>query len=147
MKKTNELNKFLSYIHMGNNIFRIYGDQAIKLNDEKLVKLINEIMEIFKTHEEAISKLIIKEGEKPTERISFVGKMGICKEKMKRVKNSFDICTNAIEAMYMGIISSFKFLDENHELINGIKKQITKVIDDYGAVIDKIKEYLLNQYR
>ena len=36
MEKTNELNKFLSYMHMGNTIYRIYLEHAKKLENEKL---------------------------------------------------------------------------------------------------------------
>ena len=35
MEKTNELNKFLSYIHMGNSVFRIYHKECENLKDEK----------------------------------------------------------------------------------------------------------------
>ena len=52
MEKTNELNKFLSYIHMGNSVFRIYYNEAKNLNDQNLIDLIVEIEEIFKKHEE-----------------------------------------------------------------------------------------------
>lgn len=147
MEKTNELNKFLSYIHMGNAVFRIYEDQALKLNDEKLCTLINEIEEIFKTHEETISKLIEKENEHPTKELSFAGIMGVYKEKLKIFKDSLSVCTSAIKATYMGLISSLKFLDENKELKGDVKENIIKVIDDYGAIADKIKEFSLNQYR
>ena len=47
MEKTNELNKFLSYMHMGNTIYRIYLEHAKKLENEKLIHLIIEIQEIF----------------------------------------------------------------------------------------------------
>ena len=57
MEKTNELNKFLSYMHMGNTIFRIYLEHAKKLENKKLINLIVEIQEIFKTHEEAMAVL------------------------------------------------------------------------------------------
>ena len=43
MEKTNELNKFLSYIHMGMSVYRIYHGVAKKLNDNKLSSLIVEI--------------------------------------------------------------------------------------------------------
>lgn len=33
MEKTNELNKFLSYIHMGNSIYRIYYKEAVSLKN------------------------------------------------------------------------------------------------------------------
>ena len=40
MEKTNELNKFLSYIHMGTSIYRIYKDSAEKLHADSLIDLI-----------------------------------------------------------------------------------------------------------
>ena len=80
MEKTNELNKFLSYMHMGNTIYRIYLEHAKKLENEKLIHLIIEI-------------------------------------------------------------------DENKELSKGIKEYIIKVIDDYGIIINKLKEFLLQEYR
>ena len=45
MEKTNELNKFLSYIHMGNSVFRIYHKECENLKDEKLLGIIEEIEE------------------------------------------------------------------------------------------------------
>ena len=49
MEKSNELNKFLSYIHMGNSIYRIYYEEAKKFNNQRLINLIVEIQEIFKS--------------------------------------------------------------------------------------------------
>ena len=46
MEKTNELNKFLSYIHMGMSVYRIYHGVAKKLNDDKLSALIVEIEDV-----------------------------------------------------------------------------------------------------
>ena len=132
MEKTNELNKFLSYMHMGNTIYRIYLEHAKKLENEKLIHLIIEIQEIFKTHEEAIANLIM---------------MGVYKEKLKTFDNAFDICLSAIKATNMGMISALRFLDENKELSKGIKEYIIKVIDDYGIIINKLKEFLLQEYR
>ena len=45
MEMTNELNKFLSYIHMGTSVYRIYYDESEKFEDESLSSLIKEIME------------------------------------------------------------------------------------------------------
>ena len=58
MEMTNELNKFLSYIHMGTSVYRIYYSEVKKFKDESLESLITEVIEIFKTHEESITKLI-----------------------------------------------------------------------------------------
>ena len=51
MEKTNELNKLISYIHMGNSIYRIYLEHAEELQDNKLTNEIKEIQCIFKKHE------------------------------------------------------------------------------------------------
>ena len=147
MGKTNELNKFLSYMHMGNTIYRIYLEHAKKLENEKLIHLIIEIQEIFKTHEEAIANLIKEFDEKPTDDLTFAGMMGVYKEKLKTFDNAFDICLSAIKATNMGMISALRFLDENKELSKGIKEYIIKVIDDYGIIINKLKEFLLQEYR
>lgn len=143
MEKTNELNKFLSYIHMGNTIYRIYYKEAKKLNNKKLTDLIVEIQEKFKTHEETISGLIQKLHGKPNESLTFVGTMGVYKEKLKSFPNAFAICKSAIQATHMGMISSLKFLDNNKELSIEIKRHIIKVIDDYGNIINKLKEFIL----
>lgn len=147
MEKTNELNKFLSYIHMGNTIYRIYHEQAEKLEDKKLVDLIIEIKGIFKKHEESITKLIVDLDEEATDSLTFAGIMGVYKERLKAFPDSLSICTSAIKSTYMGMISALKFLDDNKELSLGIKDQIIKVIDDYGVIANKIKEFVLNQYR
>ena len=73
MEKTNELNKFLSYIHMGMSVYRIYHGVAKKLNDDKLSALIVEIEEIFKTHEEKITKLIVENKEEATDSLTAAG--------------------------------------------------------------------------
>ena len=42
MEKTNELNKFISYIHMGNSIYRIYYKEAGRLENKKIKEFIKE---------------------------------------------------------------------------------------------------------
>ena len=145
MEKTNELNKFLSYVHMGNSIYRIYYDESQRLKEEKLSKLIVEIMEIFKKHEEGIRSLIQEFGEEPTSSLTAAGIMGVYKEKMKVFNDAFTICTNAIKSTNMGLVSALKFLEENKELATGLKDKIMEVIDDYGVVIHKVKAYILEE--
>ena len=83
MEKTNELNKFLSYIHMGNSVYRIYYEESKKINDDSLTKEIVYIQEKFKQHEESITKLINEQGEEATNSLTAAGLMGLYKEKMK----------------------------------------------------------------
>ena len=146
MEKTNELNKFLSYIHMGNTIYRIYDEQAQKFNDEELKNLINKIQEIFKKHETKITDMICELHEKPTDDLTFAGIMGVYKERLKIFSDPLSICLSAIKSTYMGMISAFKFLDENKNLPIDVLTRIKEVIDDYGLIVDKIKTYILSKY-
>lgn len=146
MEKTNELNKFLSYIHMGNSIYRIYYKEAISLNNSKLTDLIVNISETFKKHEETITKEIEKYGEKATESLTMAGIIGVYKERMKHFKDDFVVVTSAIKATNMGLISSLKFIKENKALPKSTKKLLIKVIDDYVQIIEDLKNYLTEEY-
>lgn len=146
MEKTNELNKFLSYIHMGTNIYRIYYEHSEKINSKKLLKLITNILEIFKTHEENITSLIVNEGEEATNSLTASAIMGVMMEKIKIVDDELSICTSAIKATYMGMISALKFLNQNDKLSDEIKKYIIKVIDDYEKICKMIKDFIIKEY-
>lgn len=146
MEKTNELNKLLSYIHMGNSIYRIYYEEANNINDLKLVDLIIESQEIFKQHEEKITKLIKNMNEEATNSLTMAGIMGVYKEKMKCFNNSFDIYISAIKSTYMGMISTYKFLNENKDLPNKIIRYIKDIITDYQDILYKLQNDLLEKY-
>lgn len=143
MEKTNELNKFLSYIHMGNSIFRIYHKECENLKNESLLRLISEIEETFKTHEEKFTSLITEMNEKPTDSLTSAGIFGVMMEKLKFIDNDFDICINAIKSTYMGMLSAIKFLYENKKLSKKLKDEITKVIMDYSDIVVKLRDYIL----
>ena len=141
MEKTNELNKFLSYIHMGNSIYRIYYKEAVSLKNEKLTDLIVSISETFKKHEETITKEIEKYGEKATESLTMAGLIG--------VYNIIYIVINQYllnEIGKINLISSLKFVSENKALPKSTKKLLFKVIDDYVQIIDELKNYLTEKY-
>ncbi len=143
MEKTNELNKFLSYIHMGNSVYRIYYEASREIEKEKLTNLIVEIQETFKTHEERIVSLIKDLNEIPTKSLTFSGRMGVCMEKMKSLDTEYSICLNAIKATNMGLISSLKFLRENNKLAPEIKEAMVDVVNDYNKINAKLTNYLI----
>ena len=143
MEKTNDLNKFLSYIHMGTSIFRIYMDNAERLHADSLISLIKEIEEIFKTHEEKITRLIHEENEKATTSLTAAGILGVYKEKLKIFDNAFTICINALKSTNMGLISAIKFLEDNKELHKEIKDIVINVIEDYQAIEKKLVDYIM----
>ncbi len=144
MEMTNELNKFLSYIHMGNSVYRIYYNEARKFNDVTLENIITEIIEIFKTHEEEITKLINSFGEEATDSLTAAGIFGVYKEKMKIFDSPLDICLAALKATNMGTISALKFLNSNKNLHDNVKSEIYDVINDYGKIEKMWIEYSLN---
>lgn len=142
MEKTNELNKFLSYIHMGTAVYRIYYNEAVKLKDQLLINHIVKIQEVFKTHEEKITKLINSFDEEATNSLTAAGIFGVYKEKMKIFDNSFMIITSAIKATNMGMLSALSFLKENNELSNNVKEYIKIVISDYEAIQNSWIKYI-----
>ena len=143
MEKTNELNKFLSYIHMGTSIYRIYLDNAERLHADSLISLIKEIEEIFKTHEEKITRLIHEENEKATTSLTAAGVLGVYKEKLKIFNSAFTICINALKSTNMGLISAVKFLEDNKELHKEIKDIVINVIEDYQLIEKKLLDYVM----
>ena len=145
MEKTNELNKFLSYIHMGTSVYRIYLDNAEKLHADSLISLIKEIEEIFKTHEEKITRLIHQENEKATTSLTAAGILGVYKEKLKIFDSAFTICINALKSTNMGLISAVKFLEDNKELHKDIKEIVINVIEDYQTIEKKLLDYVMNR--
>ena len=144
MEKTNEFNKFLSYIHMGNSVYRIYYEESEKIQNKTLTKEIVHIQEIFKKHEESITRLITEQGEEATNSLTAAGLMGLYKEKMKVFENSFDICISAIKTTNMGMISAIKFLEDNNKLPEKVINHIKEVINDYLDILNILKNYILN---
>lgn len=144
MEMTNELNKFISYIHMGSSVYRIYYNEAKKFNDQKLESIITEIMEIFKKHEEEITLLINSFGETATDSLTAAGLFGVYKEKMKIFDSPLDISLSALKASNMGTISALKFLNSNKNLDSSVRKKIYDVINDYGIIMDKWTKYSLD---
>lgn len=143
MEKTNELNKFLSYIHMGMSVYRVYHEHAEKMDDEQLLNEIVKVEEIFKKHEESITKEINELGEDATESLTLAGIMGVYKEKMMIVDDAFSICLNAIKATNMGMLSALKFLEDNNKLEPRIRKLIVNVINDYERIQGIWVNYIL----
>lgn len=146
MEKTNELNKLLSYIHMGNSIYRIYYEEAKELKDQILIDLIIETQEIFKQHEEKITSMITQMNEKATDSLTAAGIMGVYKEKMKSFDNPFLIYTSVIKSTYMGMLSTFKFLNENKELPKHIVRYVKEMLVDYQDILYKFQNSLLDLF-
>ncbi len=143
MEKTNELNKLLSYIHMGNTIYRIYYEHSQELGTDDLTKLITSIMEKFKTHEETITRLINEQNEEATNSLTAAGVLGVYKEKMKVFDTPFSIIISAIKATNMGMLSTIKFMNDNIKLAVELLDKVKEIIRDYQDIQKRLVEYLL----
>ena len=108
-----------------------------------LISLIKEIEEIFKTHEEKITRLIHEENEKATTSLTAAGVLGVYKEKLKIFDSAFTICINALKSTNMGLISAVKFLEDNKELHKEIKDIVINVIEDYQLIEKKLLDYVM----
>ena len=109
------------------------------------VDLIVEIEEIFKTHEEKITSLIKDRGEEATNSLTASGLMGLYKEKLKIFDDSFDIMIAAIKSTNMGLLSSMKFLHQNKDLPDDVKKHVINVVKDYSNIITKLTNHSLRK--
>lgn len=138
-----EMNKFLSYIHMGNETFRLYYKAAEDMNNKRLKKLITEIEEVFKRHEETVTKVLKKRTDDCSDSVTLMGKMALVMEKLKIIETEFDICERAIKAVNMGLISGLKFAYYNRDMDEEIKEVIKDVISDYTDIQEKINDYIL----
>lgn len=137
-----KLNKFLSYIHMGNEVFRVYYKHSEKIKSEELKKLVVEIQEEFKKHEEKITNIIKEEGYEPVDSLTLSGKMGVFMEQLKIVDDEFLLALEALKAVNMGEVSALKFLNEHENMNEELTKDIKEIISDYDDIKTKIKEFI-----
>ena len=84
-------------------------------------------------------------GEEATNSLTAAGLMGLYKEKLKMFDDSFDIMLAAIKSTNMGMLSSLKFLHQNKDLPDDVKKYVINVIKDYANIITKLTDYSLNK--
>lgn len=141
-QKIKALNKFLSYIHMGNSTFRIYYNYAKKIGNEELTENIVEAMELFKHHEEVFTN-VINETSNASDMLTPTAKMALCVEKMKPLNTTFDVCYHAVKAVNMGYVSVLKFLYEHSKLGQDILGKIVLVINDYNQIREKFEKIII----
>lgn len=141
-QKNKALNKFLSYVHMGNNTFRVYYDYAKKIGNQELIDVIVKSMELFKHHEEEFTN-IINQSSDANDSLTQTAKMAICIEKMKPLNTTFDVCYNAIKAVNMGYLSVLKFFYNNQKLGSEILGKIELLIKDYNEIKSNFEKIII----
>ena len=135
-----EMNKFLTGIHMGGTTFKDYLEiaQSQELKDELV-----HIIESFKRHEEAITHRIESLGGDAADSVGIMGMMGEFFEKIKLIPVDTDeeVVDHAIKAMEMGMENADKFLIEHSDMEQSFKNDIEGVVKDYDNHLRKLKEF------
>lgn len=134
-----EMNKFLKGVHMGGTTFKDYLDKA---QSPELKKELQIIIESFKRHEEAITHRIEQIGGNPADSVGLMGMMGEFFEEIKLIAADTDakVLSHAIKAMEMGIKNGEKFLEENKDLDESLKKDTEGVVKDYDNQLRRLQE-------
>jgi len=146
MNDLHELNKFLSYIHMGNETFRLYYEKACELDNKELKRLITSIQEVFKTHEELVTGILERNDFDCSDDVTLIGKMALIMEELKLVDDPFKICERAIKAVNNGLLSGLKMVYYNKNLDEEIKEAMKDVISDYTDILEDINDFILDNY-
>ena len=124
---------------MGGTTFKDYLDKA---QSTELKATLVEIIESFKRHEKAITKRINKMGGDAADSVGIMGMMGEFFEEIKLITADTDakVLNHAINAMEMGIKNGKKFLEENKDLDESLKKDVEGVVKDYDNQLRRLQE-------
>ena len=134
-----ELNKFLTGIHMGAATFKDFLEKA---ENSKLREEIIKIIESFKRHEEAITNRIEELGGDASDKLGFIGTMSDMWQKIKliSVDSDTEVCEKAIKAIDIGLKNGKKFIDEHIDLELSIINDIEGVVADYDNHLRHLNE-------
>lgn len=142
MENASVYRKFCTSIHMGSIIFRYYQS---KIEDKDIKEEFEEIMHIFKRHEDIVKNYLI---EHKLLDASFVTKdesMAIFMEKIKLTftMNDHDVVLRSIKAIHMATIGVLKFINRHDELDDEFKKIIQDILSSYDEIAIQLT-YLLS---
>lgn len=138
-----DLNKFLESIHMGSKITKIYKD---KTESKEVVALLDEVIATFKKHEENVSEQISKHDVNPCEDLSVGKEMIVWMERMKNLKESFDVGIELLKAINMGTSKGLEFIYEHDDYDIETTKCLKDVIKDYSYLYTKVTNYITDKY-
>ncbi|HBD06415.1 MAG TPA: hypothetical protein DCY93_03280 [Firmicutes bacterium] len=144
-KINKEMNKFLSYLYMGENTFRIY---LRNVQEDDLMDLLTTHINKFKEHEQNIEEKIsnycaVKKN------LSFMQKRVLCMERMKADgRSDMKLAFLAVKAINMGLESAMKFLYEYYSYLpKDFADNALIIVAYYGEVNSDLKAYILKKIK
>lgn len=143
MEKYKDLNTFLESIHLGTKVSRIYKDRT---HDEEIKGLLDEIISIFKKHENNISNLIVDKGYEPNEDLSLGRELVVLMERMKLTDDDFQISMELLKAINMGTTKGAEFIYRHYDYDENSINMMKDVIKDYSYIYDKTTKYITDKY-
>lgn len=148
-------NMFLESIHSGTKIFKMYKSLAV---NQKLIDLLDEIISIFRKHEELVTYFIKEKNVDPNESLSIGREFIVWLEKVKtqmkigktdnndsedNENDDFEICINSLKGIHMGSTKGIEFVHKYKELDTTILKSI---LIDYSHIYDKVSDFIITNY-
>ena len=140
-----ELNQLLKGTHMGAYVFQ---DLREKLKSKELRDVFDQILDNLRTHERALTALVISEHGEPQDSAGIKGTIADFMQSMKNMALSTDkeVLDEAVKAMEMAI-KAIKDFDEKHfTLKEDMEKTIRIMRDDYCADYHMLHKFSI-EYR
>lgn len=144
-KLTEELNQLLKGSHMGANIFENFKEH---LKSEELKDVFTQILDNLRTHERALTALVISEHGDPEDNAGFKGTIADFMQNMKTLTLSTDkeILDEAVNAIEMAIKAVRDFDEKHFTMKEDMEKTIRIMQEDYSSIYHMLHKFSI-EYR
>ncbi|MCH5179964.1 MAG: hypothetical protein J1F32_01970 [Erysipelotrichales bacterium] len=142
--KTKLQNELLSYVHMSASVFRQYAQSA---NNLVAKDFLNKIIEKLSKHESEVkARMRI---EKDGNELSLMQNMVVCMKKFqtKMIKDSFEICVEALKTIHMAIYQLNRYIRRNSNVLNDEFVNITKyLLKEYEGIEKELRDFIKTEF-
>lgn len=140
-----ELNQLLKGTHMGAYVMQ---DLREKLKSKELHDVFDQILDSLRTHERALTALVISENGNPQDSAGIKGTVTDIMQSMKNLTLSTDkeVLEEAIRAMEMAIKALRDFDEKHFTLKEDMEKTMRIMRDDYSSIYHMLHKYSI-EYR
>lgn len=142
--KTKLQNELLSYVHMSASVFRQYAQSA---NNLVAKDFLNKIIDKLSKHESEVKERM--RIEKNGNELSLMQNMVICMKKFqtKMIKDSFEICVEALKTIHMAIYQLNRYIRRNSNVLNDEFVNITKyLLKEYEGIEKELRDFIKTEF-
>lgn len=142
--KNKEQNELLSYVHMSASLFRQYAKKA---NDLEVKDFFNKTIEKLSKHESEVKESINikKEGNE----LSLMQQMVVCMKKMhiNMIKDSFEICVEALKTIHMAIYQMNRFIKKNMIILDKDFLETSMfILKEYEGIETELRDFIKSHF-